>query len=196
VTAALELPDNTELTGDDWTDLPDFTGYHVYALYGADPNTPLYIGQSTNVLSRLGSHIGDPAKRAHVTRVAVKRCRSKFDMDATEQRLIAQYCPPWNTASLPAAERARRNDEPATPIDVAPAPRKRTTRWLAIDQVARRLDLSEHHVRQHIARGNLKASWVSAGEPRIHEESLAKFRRTCKPTLTLPVVGRRAWKVR
>uniref|UniRef100_A1UJS0 Excinuclease ABC, C subunit domain protein n=2 Tax=unclassified Mycobacterium TaxID=2642494 RepID=A1UJS0_MYCSK len=70
-------------------------GGFVYLLWGEDPNTPLYVGQSTNILSRLGAHMGDKTKRALVKRVQLIRCSTEKLAD-TEWRLIQHYQPPLN----------------------------------------------------------------------------------------------------
>lgn len=72
-------------------------GFYVYALWGKDDACPLYVGQSTNVLARLGSHLGDRNKRGHVERVTLIRCRGPREMDLTERELIKHHRPPWNT---------------------------------------------------------------------------------------------------
>lgn len=42
-------------------------GYYVYLLWGADPDKPLYVGQSSNILSRLGSHMSKRGKAPYDT---------------------------------------------------------------------------------------------------------------------------------
>jgi hypothetical protein len=77
-------------------------GAFVYLLWGEDENTPLYVGQSQNVLSRLGRHLQEQRKRSLVKRVDLIRCSSKKHMQMTEIRLIWQYKPPLNQqVSLP-----------------------------------------------------------------------------------------------
>lgn len=90
---------------DEWLDLPPVTGFYVYALYGDDPNTPLYIGKSTNVFSRLGDHLKVPARRAGTQRIAVRLCKSKAEIDMVERSLIDHYRPEWNVAHVPARDR-------------------------------------------------------------------------------------------
>lgn len=71
-------------------------GYFVYFLWGDDPATPLYVGQSRNLLSRLGSHMGDPRKFPDVRRVTIRRYGSEQEMDRAEDQFIGWYQPPWN----------------------------------------------------------------------------------------------------
>ena len=75
-------------------------GYFVYLLWGDSEDTPLYVGQSTNILGRLGQHMQAPDRRHRVRRVQVLRCRGKADMDRTERRLIACYQPPLNIVGI------------------------------------------------------------------------------------------------
>jgi hypothetical protein len=75
-------------------------GYFVYLLWGDEEAQPLYVGQSTNVLGRLGQHMQAEDRRHRVRRVQVLRCRGKVDMDRTERRLIALYQPPLNIVGV------------------------------------------------------------------------------------------------
>src|SRR5208283_4700464 len=75
----------------------DPEGYFVYILWGADER-PIYVGQSTNILSRLGSHLGDRTKRRLITKVQLVRCATRHVMDITEDDLIAHYRPQLNIA--------------------------------------------------------------------------------------------------
>lgn len=84
----------------------DPRGYFVYVLWGRDERRPLYVGQSTNILARLGDHLGDRKKRYGVTRVSVFRCKSEGQMDKHEARLIAEFQPPWNTQGIRAVPRS------------------------------------------------------------------------------------------
>jgi hypothetical protein len=79
----------------------DPNGYYVYLLWGIEEDRPLYVGQSTNIFSRLGSHMNDPVKRARVRRVMVIGCKTERQMDSTELRLIRKYRPELNTAGVP-----------------------------------------------------------------------------------------------
>ncbi|HYB39177.1 MAG TPA: hypothetical protein VEF72_27945 [Mycobacterium sp.] len=68
----------------------------------ADPDTPLYVGESTNILARLGSHAGDRQKRYLIERVQLIRCEDEYTMHATEGRLIGHYRPLFNQQGLSA----------------------------------------------------------------------------------------------
>lgn len=84
----------------------DPNGYFVYLLWGEDLEQPLYIGRSTNVLSRLGTHLNDRDKRAVISRVSMMRCDSEMVMCKMEERLIRLYEPEWNTAGCSLDHRA------------------------------------------------------------------------------------------
>lgn len=84
-------------------------GYYVYLLWGDDDETPLYIGQSRNVLGRLGSHLQDREKRHLVRRVQLIQCSGVATMNRTEAALIREYLPPMNTVGVPAVHRANGN---------------------------------------------------------------------------------------
>lgn len=73
-------------------------GYFVYILWGDDPERPVYIGQSINVISRLGTHLSDRQKRSLTRRIQLIKCCGKRSMDSTEMRLIAEYKPLLNIA--------------------------------------------------------------------------------------------------
>src|SRR4051812_23425341 len=68
-------------------------GWFVYILWGESPSRPLYVGQSTNVLSRIGSHMGDAEKRRLTKRIDLIRCGSNDEMVAMEKRLILEWSP-------------------------------------------------------------------------------------------------------
>lgn len=86
----------------DWPSVPILSGFFVYALFTAEQGEePAYIGQSTNVLGRVGNHLRNPERAPLITRIAVLPCSSKAEMAKLERSLIAQYCPPWNLVSLP-----------------------------------------------------------------------------------------------
>lgn len=76
----------------------DPRGFFVYCLWGAEDDRPLYVGQSSNILARLGSHLGDPAKRRLVRSVTLVRCSTYRRMMTLEGRLIRKYNPQFNTA--------------------------------------------------------------------------------------------------
>lgn len=75
-------------------------GYYVYLLWGDDLETPLYIGQSRNILGRLGSHLNDNGKRWQIKSVQLIKCNGKPTMDRTEAALIREYKPPMNTVGV------------------------------------------------------------------------------------------------
>lgn len=75
-------------------------GFFVYVLWGADDVTPLYVGQSKNVLGRLGSHLESASKREKIERVTLVRCPTAAAMAKTELRMIRHYRPPWNRYGL------------------------------------------------------------------------------------------------
>lgn len=76
----------------------DPRGYFVYVLWGSHPEVPVYVGQSTNILARLGSHLGDKAKRTLVERVQLIRCRGQHGMNRLEAELIYKYNPTLNVS--------------------------------------------------------------------------------------------------
>lgn len=72
-------------------------GFFVYVLWGDQQDSrPLYVGQSTNLLARLGTHLGEAAKKDAVRKVTLIRCDTKAQMDDTETQLIIHYGPYWN----------------------------------------------------------------------------------------------------
>lgn len=87
-------------------DAIDPSGYVVYLLWGDDLEQPLYIGRSTNVLTRLGTHLGDGSKRGAVRKVSMIRCDSERTMCKMEERMIRLYRPEWNIACCPPEHRA------------------------------------------------------------------------------------------
>lgn len=75
-------------------------GFHVYLLWGASKDRPIYVGQSTNVLSRLGQHMISEKRR--LTRaVEILRLNSFKEMAETEKQLIVKFQPPLNTQFMP-----------------------------------------------------------------------------------------------
>lgn len=74
----------------------DPKGWYVYILWGDDDEVPLYIGQSRNVLSRLGSHMSDAEKRASVSRIQLIKCAGERTMMRTEAALIREFRPYLN----------------------------------------------------------------------------------------------------
>ena len=69
----------------------DPAGCFVCILWGDDPETPVYIGKSTNVMGRIGDHMCD--KRDLIRRVQLIRCLDAAVMEETELRLIRRYRP-------------------------------------------------------------------------------------------------------
>jgi hypothetical protein len=113
-TAAARAEAQRSIEGVAEVDLGDFDphGWFVYQLWGDDPMTPLYVGQSQNILSRLGSHMGVSSKRAKVKRVRLTRCATKQEMAALEKRLIRKYNPPGNSAGVERRISLDQLDEP------------------------------------------------------------------------------------
>lgn len=80
-------------------------GFFVYILWGT-ANNAVYVGQSTNVLGRLGYHMSKDKKKLNATRyVELIRCSDRDDMNATEIKLIRKLKPALNTIHHPDAER-------------------------------------------------------------------------------------------
>lgn len=75
-------------------------GHFVYCLWGEDDETPLYVGRSTNVLSRVGSHLADATKKDVVRRVSLIPCETQHAMNLLEARLIRTHQPLWNRFGL------------------------------------------------------------------------------------------------
>lgn len=75
-------------------------GYYVYCLWGDDPDRPLYVGQSSNILARLGSHLSNRSRRAAVRRISLTRCKTHTRMCKTEMQLIDLYQPPLNVVGV------------------------------------------------------------------------------------------------
>ena len=90
----------TDLDGVRWRDGLEVNGSYVYCLWSDDRRRPLYIGKSTNVLCRLGTHLSDTERRAQVQRVTLVKCSTAEQMDDTERRLIAEHQPPLNVKGV------------------------------------------------------------------------------------------------
>jgi hypothetical protein len=69
-------------------------GFCVYCLWD-DRDVLLYVGQTTNLLRRLGEHQQSPTRGAFV-RVSLFRCYSERQMHLTEEWLIDRLQPPLN----------------------------------------------------------------------------------------------------
>jgi hypothetical protein len=68
-----------------------------YVLWGEDQERPLYVGKSTNVLARLGTHLADPVKRSQIRRWTIIECADgPSRLDEAETMLIAHYRPRYN----------------------------------------------------------------------------------------------------
>jgi hypothetical protein len=78
----------------------DPRGYFVYILRERECGWPIYIGQSGNVLGRIGEHLRAPDRRERIRHVSLIRCSSRGAMSRTERQLIAQYRPELNVAGV------------------------------------------------------------------------------------------------
>jgi hypothetical protein len=72
-------------------------GFCVYLLWGNDEERPIYVGQSINVMGRVGSHMTSD-KGPLTRRVQIVRCASREQMCELESALIELYQPPMNIA--------------------------------------------------------------------------------------------------
>jgi predicted GIY-YIG superfamily endonuclease len=72
----------------------DPRGYFVYLLYADGSDTPFYVGQSRNLLGRLGTHIYTYGAR--IARLGVIRCETRSDQARTEAALIREHQPAEN----------------------------------------------------------------------------------------------------
>lgn len=81
-------------------DVFDPNGHFVYLLWGNNPNTPLYVGRSTNVFSRVGTHMDNPRRRRSIQGVQFIRCRNADTMVNLEWTLILKFQPPWNIQGI------------------------------------------------------------------------------------------------
>ena len=79
-------------------DVDAIRGFCVYLLIDVD-GTVIYVGQSTNLLGRLGDHLRNPEKRDCAT-IQILRCDSKNHMDDVETALIKLYRPKLNTRGV------------------------------------------------------------------------------------------------
>ncbi len=68
----------------------------VYILWGVDERVPLYVGRTTRLLSRLGTHDARFGKDIHG--VELIRCHSMSELVEEEKRLIRYYKPTYNIA--------------------------------------------------------------------------------------------------
>lgn len=72
-------------------------GFFVYLLWGDDTERPIYVGESANVLGRLGTHVSGPHGQ-RIRSVSFIRCDSEGQMHVTERELIDLYQPELNRA--------------------------------------------------------------------------------------------------
>jgi predicted GIY-YIG superfamily endonuclease len=70
-------------------------GFYVYYLWG-DDGLLLYVGKSTNLLSRLGQHVADKAKRRGIAHITVTEYLNEPVMIRAEARAIRALRPQWN----------------------------------------------------------------------------------------------------
>jgi hypothetical protein len=77
-------------------------GFYVYYLW-SDAGELLYVGRSTNVLSRLGVHMTTPDRRREIARVATVEHPDAASMKRAEERAIKAHRPPWNVVGVPLA---------------------------------------------------------------------------------------------
>lgn len=75
-------------------------GHFVYCPWGDDPDRPLYVGQSSNLYSRLGTHLSNSTRRWSIKRVSTIRCESRADAFNLEGQLILIHRPEWNIRGL------------------------------------------------------------------------------------------------
>lgn len=88
-------------------DVFDPNGYFVYLLWGVSANRPLYVGRSTNVFARVGSHMGNGRRRPSIKNVQFLRCRNAATMVELEYALILKFNPPWNIIGVSEARPRR-----------------------------------------------------------------------------------------
>ena len=86
----------------EYIDVDMYDGFFVYILWGHAG--PLYVGQSTNLLARLGSHMSDSGKRSETARIQLIRCADVAEMSSLERELIELYRPRLNKSLNPDAK--------------------------------------------------------------------------------------------
>lgn len=91
----------------------DPAGSYVYRLWAAkDDEHPLYIGVTTNILGRLGTHMINAEKRALVTWVTFERYPNLGLAQAAEREMIAKHSPRFNGSwGAPSPQAALRNKQ-------------------------------------------------------------------------------------
>lgn len=88
----------SELSADAIDDGFDPRGFFVYVLSYRDEI--MYVGQSRNILSRLGQHMTNRERRHKVDHIALFRCKNERAMTELEDHLIADNRPPWNIRGI------------------------------------------------------------------------------------------------
>jgi predicted GIY-YIG superfamily endonuclease len=79
----------------------DTRGWFVYVLHGQTLDDVIYVGLSTNVLARVGTHMGSRDRRHLIERVTFIRCASKEEMRRREYELIRRLRPRLNILGVP-----------------------------------------------------------------------------------------------
>lgn len=83
--------------------MPSPHGCYVYFLLSPKREL-LYVGQSTNIYSRLGSHFAGNQKRQFVRYVEIILCKDETHMDELEIIAIEILKPPWNIQHNPSGK--------------------------------------------------------------------------------------------
>ena len=104
-------------------------GHYVYVLLQGDQ--VLYVGMSSNVLARLGTHTNDRRFLGRLTRVRLIRCKSRAAAIRVEAQLIRALCPLHNIAQMPDTDHISRREALSNGRELA--------RW------TKRLELSNGH---------------------------------------------------
>lgn len=74
----------------------DVGGYCVYSLWGASTARPFYVGMTSRLFGRLGSHMTNPTVRRRLRYVLVEHVESREAAAALERELIEKYHPLFN----------------------------------------------------------------------------------------------------
>lgn len=77
-------------------------GYYVYFLwaYGGEL---MYVGESRNILGRLGDHMRNPERQYAICRITTIECADEAAMHRLEGAAIREHQPPWNILGIRAA---------------------------------------------------------------------------------------------
>lgn len=78
----------------------DPTGFFVYILWERGVERPLYVGQSRNVLARLGQHLSNPDRKHRIAKVRLIKCADERTMCAHEKDLIEHFQPALNIVGV------------------------------------------------------------------------------------------------